>query len=289
MVRLMRNILVISLLFCPACVIGDSFEGFEGRVQYTSFDSSELYEGEEVIEANLQLHVGQLTLEAGAPEQAYELHLSYNEEAFEPKVNYRRSERGGYLDFELQGEGKVRLHSGKTRLNVRLNPNTHLKIHIKTGVGQNVIDFSGLKLRELDIEAGVGETQLSMLSPNSIVCRSLAIENGVGALEVTGLGNFGCQQLEFRGGVGAAIIDFSGEWETPGQVEIKVGIGGVEIKLPRDLGVELKVRKSFLSGIDMKGFRKTDGGYLSENFDQASKKMQLDISAGIGGIEIDWI
>ena len=42
----MRNILVISLLFCPACAIGDSFEGFEGRVQYTSFDSSELYEGD---------------------------------------------------------------------------------------------------------------------------------------------------------------------------------------------------------------------------------------------------
>jgi len=82
---------------------------------------------------------------------------------------------------------------------------------------------------------------------------------------------------------------FSGEWETPGQVEIKVGIGGVEIKLPRDLGVELKVRKSFLSGIDMKGFRKTGGSYVSENFDQATKKMQLDISAGIGGIEIDWI
>ena len=43
----MRNILVISLLCCPACVIGDSFEGFEGHVQYTSFDSSKLYEGEE--------------------------------------------------------------------------------------------------------------------------------------------------------------------------------------------------------------------------------------------------
>ena len=90
-------------------------------MQYTSFDSSERYEGEEVIEANLQLHVGQLTLEAGPPEQAYELHLSYNEEAFEPNFNYRRSGRGGYLDFELRGEGKVRLHSGKTRLNVGLN------------------------------------------------------------------------------------------------------------------------------------------------------------------------
>lgn len=286
----MRCVLAMLLLSCPACVIGgDSFEGFDRNVQYTSFDSSEPYQGEQVIEANLQLHVGQLTLEAGAPDQAYELDLSYNDEAFEPKVSYRRSEKRGQLDFELEGAGAVRLHSGKTRLNVRLNPDTNLEIHVKTGVGQNVIDFSGLKLQELDLEAGVGETQLSMLSPNSIVCRSMAIENGVGALEVTGLGNFRCQQLEFRGGIGAAIIDFSGDWENPGQVEIKVGIGGVEIKLPRDLGVELKVRKSFLSGVDLKGFRKTDGGYLSENFDQASKKMQLSISAGIGGIEIDWI
>ena len=89
--------------------------------------------------------------------------------------------------------------------------------------------------------------------------------------------------------MGAVTIDFSGDWETPGEVDIKVGIGEGEINLPRDLGVELKVRKSFLSGVSLEGFRKTDGGYLSENFDKASKKMRLNISAGIGGIKIDWI
>ena len=286
----MRLILAILVLSCPACTIGvDSLEGFEGNVQYTSFDSSEPYQGEEVIDAQLALHAGQLTLEAGAPDRAYELTLSYNEEAFEPQVDYRRSEGVGHLDFQLQGQGKARLHSGKTRLNVKLNPNSNLKVRTRTGAGQNVIDFSGLKLQELHLEAGVGETRLAMLSPNAIVCRKIAIENGVGALEVTGLGNFRFEKLEFRGGVGAVTIDFSGDWETTGEVDIKVGIGGVEINLPRDLGVELKVRKSFLSGVSLEGFRKTDGGYLSENFDKASKKMRLNISAGIGGIKIDWI
>ncbi len=244
---------------------------------------------EEVIEAQLELHAGQLTLEAGAPDRAYELTLSYNEEAFEPQVDYRLSEGVGHLDFQLEGQGKVRLHSGKTRLNVKLNPNSNLKVSTRTGAGQNVIDLSGLRLQELRLEAGVGETRLSMLSPNAIVCRKMAIENGVGALEVTGLGNFRFEELEFRGGVGAATIDFSGDWETTGEVDIKVGIGGVEINLPRDLGIELKVRKSFLSGVNLKGFRKTDGVYLSENFDKAPKKLRLNISAGIGGIEINWI
>jgi len=286
----MRLVLLILLFSSSGCLVGEGIlEGLGEEVQYTSFDSSRPYDGEELIEADLQLHAGQLILGAGPPEQAYELDLSYNGDAFRPQVDYRREGDKGRLDFQLEGQGRVRRHSRQTRLDVRLNPTSQLKIRARTGAGENLIDVSGLRLQELQLEAGVGETSLAMLSVNPVVCRRVTIESGVGGIDVTGLGNFRFEKLEFRGGVGAAAIDFSGAWEIAGEVEVKVGVGEVQIRLPRDLGVELEIQKSFLSDLQLNGFQKTDEGYRSENFEQTSKRMRLNIRTGIGAIEIDWI
>lgn len=286
----MRLILVTWLLCFSGCVIGeDVLEGLGGDFQPTTFDSSRPYEGEALIEADLELHAGQLVLGSGSPEKAYELELSYNAERFQPQVEYRREGENAVLEFELEGQGRVRRHSRKTRLDVKLSPRSQLKIRARTGAGQNLIDVSGLRLQELQLEAGVGETSLSMLSANQVICRSVVIESGVGELDVKGLGNFRFEKLDFRGGVGAATIDFSGTWENTGEVDIKVGVGEVVIRLPSDLGVDLRVKKSFLSDLELKGFRKTAEGYRSENFDQASKKIRLNVRTGVGAIEIDWI
>ena len=266
---------------------GLSMEHF-GRIEYRDFDSREPYQGEKAIEADIDLNVGSMTVRSGQADHAYSLDLSYDGNAFQPSLQYDRKDAVGYLNFELKGQGRA-LRAGSTTLDLRLNPESILRFRANTGVGENTLDLTGLKVESVQLSAGVGHTSLSMLSPNQVTCSRLLLQNGVGALEVTGLGNFGFQEMEFSGGVGAAVIDFSGAWNQEGRVTIKVGLGGIELKIPRQLGVELRLKKSFLTGVDLDGFRKSGNRYLSDNLDRVERKLELEIITGIGGIEIDWI
>lgn len=284
----MKRLLVPSLaLLCCSCVA--VFEDWGEAPRYTTFESSEDVKGETSIDANIELNIGSLEIQAGPDNAAYGLEVYYNEAAFSPKVDFQRDGNAARLRFELSGEGKFARRVGKTRVNLKLNPDTPLRLDAKTGVGQSDIDLSGMKVEEVRLETGVGETNLAMLTANRADCRRLDVRSGVGELEVKGLGNFGFNAMVFEGGVGSATLDFSGEWERTGDVEIRVGVGGVEILLPRSMGAELRSTKSFLSGIDLTEFTKDGDVYRSNNLNRVKKVLRIKINAGIGGVNVRWI
>ena len=113
--------------------------------------------------------------------------------------------------------------------------------------------------------------------------------SGVGAMELIGIGNLSFREFEFQGGVGGSKLDFSGDWSELGDVEIEVGVGGVEILVPRNIGVEVRVSKGFFSEFSMPGFDKQGDTYYSDNIEQVEKVVKFRISAGIGGVQIKWI
>jgi hypothetical protein len=260
--------LVSTLLLATSCAI--SIDDWVDEGNYTHYESSEPAGDETSLEAFIDFGVGELAIQAGDTSQLYQLDAKYNQDAFEPQLDLSREGDVARLRFELSGGGKLSKRIGQNRLDLRLNPDVPLRLTARTGVTETEIDLSGLAVEGLDLQAGVGETTVSMLSANRTGCGSVKVENGVGALNLTGLGNLNFEAFRFTGGVGAAILDFSGDWEREGSVSIQVGVGGVEVLLPRDLGVELRVSKSFLSGINVTGFRKQDEVYYSDNLEQSS-------------------
>ena len=281
-------IVVLGLLITPGCVVW--WDGWPGETNMVNYEASESLEGEESIEAELDLNVGTLQVEAGSPSYAYQLDLEYNDQAFEPYVEYERDGRTGRLRFQLGGEGTSLAGLGDTTLNVRLNPEVALSLEGRTGVGKTEIDLSGMTIASVRLESGVGETTLTMLDANKTDCTKVMIRSGVGAIEVIGLGNFGFGDFQYQGGVGASSLDFSGSWDQIGEIEIEVGVGGVEILLPRDLGAEVRFSKSFLSDLSISGFeQKSQNLYVSDNMDQVTKVLNLRVRSGIGAVEIRWI
>lgn len=259
-----------------------------GEARYANFTRSEPAGDEEGMDAEVSLRVGTLTITPGSPDRAYEVDLQYNERAFEPRLQFTRRQGRAHFEFELEGGKSVR-RVGKTNLHVQFNPQKPLRLEARMGVGKCHIDLSGMKVESLLLESGVGEAGLTVLSPTGTVCDEARIRSGVGGTEVLGLGNLGFRTFRFQGGVGGSTLDFSGSWEHVGEVEIEVGVGGVEIRIPRDIGAEIHVSKSFLSGLEITGFRKEGNTYLSENLDRVAKVVRFRISAGIGGVEIRWI
>jgi predicted membrane protein len=175
------------------------------------------------------------------------------------------------------------------RLRLSINDSIPLSLRINSGVGDSRLSLSSLKVSKIDFESGVGEAKISAYEPNSVPCEFIKMKNGVGRLEAVGLGNLNFRELEFEGGVGGANLDFTGEWKQNASIKITVGVGGVNVSMPRDIGVRVEAEKHLLSGLHLEGFTMRDSYYYSENYDQAAIRVSVRVTTGIGGLRIAWV
>jgi hypothetical protein len=236
------------------------------------------------------------SLELTGEEQSaalYSLSLEYDKNTYEPEIQYNAASDGeeGRFHFNLRSTNKMGLRRERhnNRLRLAFSDAIPLKLRVITGVGDARLSLSGLKLSQLDFESGVGGSKMSAYEPNPVSCESVRLKNGVGSIEAVGLGNLNFRELEFEGGVGGANLDFTGEWKQSADIRIQVGVGGVNLSIPRDLGVRVEAEKHFLSGLQLEGFSKRDTDYYSENYDKAAIRISVRVVTGIGGFKITWV
>ena len=285
---MIKKVSLIAIIAVSAsCAV--SLDGWGGEANYVDFNQSEPAGEEELLRATVELGVGRMEIQPGSTENAYEVDMHFNELAFRPQVEFQREDGKARLKVGLEGEGQSFRKMGETILSLRLNPETPLHLVASTGVGKSNIDLSGMRIRSLSLECGVGETSLTVTQPNRSECDRVEVSSGVGAMELIGLGNLSFREFEFQGGVGGSRLDFSGDWAELGDVDIEVGVGGIEILIPKDLGVEIRVSKGFFSEFSMPGFEKQGDTYFSDNIDQVDKVVKFNVRAGIGGVQIKWI
>jgi hypothetical protein len=276
---------VLSALLVAGC-------DFEERVpaEITSMDQSRPLENEKSLSAEIRFDVGSVDITADRKTNAYSLDLEYDKASFQPELRYEPGEEGR-LFFRLAGMHKTGIHAERqqNRLRLNLNQSIPLRLTLNTGVGDARLNLSGLRLSDLQVEAGVGGSKISAYEPNHVSCNTIRIKNGVGAMDAVGLGNLNFRDFEFAGGIGGATLDFTGEWKQGADIRIQVGVGGVTMKVPRELGVRVEAEKHFLSGLHLDGFTKRDASYYSENYDKAKFRLSVRVATGVGGFRIAWV
>jgi len=73
----------------------------------------------------------------------------------------------------------------------------------------------------------VSKVLVTFSQPNPIPLEVVRIQAGVGKLRMQGLGNANFQLLEFEGGIGTSVLDFSGDFHQNARLRFDVGIGKV--------------------------------------------------------------
>ena len=64
----------------------------------------------------------------------------------------------------------------------------------------------------------------------------------------------------------------------------------LELRIPSDVGAEIRTEGGFLSKCCRSGFTKTEGDtYYSDNLDRAGKVIRFDIQNGIGNVKVRWM
>jgi hypothetical protein len=286
----MKAALLIAIaalvLGCSACFVDD--RGLPAEMM--SMSRSQPAGAEKSLDATVRFDIGSIEIAADKAGSVYTLDLDYDKSGYEPEVRYEAGERG-QLAFNLRGthQSGIRTDAHQNRARLNFSQGLPLALRINSGVGETRLALTGMQVSSLNLEAGVGEARLSMYEPNAVVCDTIRVKNGVGHMSAVGLGNLNFHDLEFEGGVGGASLDFSGNWKQDANVRIQVGVGGVKVLLPRDIGVRVDAEKNFLSGIHLEDFTKRDSVHYSDNYDKARIRVSFRVATGIGGFRVSWL
>lgn len=262
-----------------------------GAVQQLShFEDKRPLQKEKELQVKVHFSWGEFCLCPAEEGELYSLELDYDKRIASQNVAYHTVGERGILDVEVKGKRGFKLRrKQKNFLTLKLTPAVPITLDLSLGACESTVDLSGLRIADLQIDAGAGETEVYFGQPNPEAIRRIKIDAGVGELEVLNLGNSNCQVLVVNGGVGDFLLDFSGDWQRDARAEIDLGLGDLTIKLPRDLGIKLIFDKSFLCSLSIDSFMKCGNEYTSENYEEARHHLTLNVEAGIGEVNIRWI
>jgi hypothetical protein len=268
--------------------------GFENRVpiEMTSMNQSHPLGKEKSLDSTIRFDIGSLEITSDK-NALYSLDLDYDKASYAPEVKYDAPLGGveGRFVFDLNSMHRAGLRRERqsNRLRLAFSESIPLNLKVNAGVGDARLSLTGMKISGLNFESGVGGAKISSYEPNSIPCEFVRLKNGVGGFDATGLGNLNFKEFEFEGGVGGANLDFSGDWKQNATIRVQVGVGGVTMRMPRDIGVKVEAEKHFLSGLHLDGFDQKDSYYYSHNYNSATIKVSVRVETGIGGMKISWL
>ena len=241
-------------------------------------------------EAALDVHVrygaGRLLIgPSTAGGELYRVGLHYDSDLFDPITEYAT----GRLEVGVEGTGRsIRLRNNEAgELDLRLSPDVPLDLDLDFGAVEADIELGGLRIREVSVETGASETEMSFSQPNPVACERLQVSMGAAALRIEGLANANCSDIDVDGGVGDMTLDFSGEWRGDMEATIDMALGSLTLIVPEGVGVRVE-KDTFLTDFDGARFEKRDDVHYSTNWETATHRLKVDLSGAFGSINVRW-
>lgn len=244
--------------------------------------------GEDHVKVRVSYGAGrfrvQPTSEAGL---LYSMQLRYDEDVFEPHADYD----GNRLQLGVESIGRsIRL--GKDRsageMDLTLTRNVPMDLDLEFGAVRADIDLGGLSLSDLQLSTGASESTVDVSEPNPTEMVNATFEVGAADFTARHLGNLNARHIDVDAGVGSVTLWFTGEWRRDASVSIDMGLGSLELRFPEGLGVRL-TKDSFLTSLDSQGLVKRGDSYYSLDWEQAERKITVDLDAAFGSVKVAWV
>jgi hypothetical protein len=255
------------------------------------FSTYRQWHGETRLDARLDYAAGALRLGAGRPTELYRMDVLYDGDRYVPLSAFDAARGAVALGLQASGGGGLRVVSqGQLRQtsSVTFSPRNDLSLGVRLGAVDGDLELGGLRLTDLELEAGASRATVRFSQPNATRCRSAVLSAGAAELAVLGLGNSRCDRISFEGGVGRVTLDFGGVWSSNSTVQVKMAVGEVALRLPRQVGVRITLDK-FLATFEPQGMVRRGSSYLSPGYDQAARHLDIDVTTAVGGVTVDWL
>lgn len=217
----------------------------------------------------------------------------YNQYRFEndivldsnPNINIekRAETTKGKLKLQL-GSGNIKIKSTGDRLLRAKIPNSKVKKEVRFSNDNTNVDID-IEQRSDFIRFGDKKDYDYDLEIDETLLWNLDIDTGAinGTMDFSDLK---VEKLDIDMGVSNLNLLF-GDKQEKTKVDIEGGISNLEITIPENLGTEIQINGGLKNtNIHDLGWRKLGDKYISPNYDEAEKKLEIDIDTGIGRLNV---
>jgi hypothetical protein len=247
--------------------------------------------GETRLATRLEYAAGTLRVASGRPAELYRMELSFDEDRYIPVSDFDAASGSVVLGLRPAGEGGVRVVSRK-QLNqvaaVAFSPRVDLALDLTLGAVDADVELGGLRVTRLNLKTGASRAVVRFSQPNASRCERATISAGAAEVSVLGLGNSRCDEIEFEGGMGKVTLDFAGTWTSSARVDVKMAVGELSLRLPRQAGVRIAMDK-FLSSFEPAGLMRRGNEFVSANYERSERRLDIDLTTAVGGVNVEWV
>jgi Cell wall-active antibiotics response 4TMS YvqF len=246
--------------------------------------------GETRLRANLQYAAGLLRVRPGQATELYRMDVAYDQDRFVPRSGFDASRGQVFLGVEPAGRGGLRVVSqSQLRQGAKIwfSPSVDLALDVGLGAVDADVDLGGLRLTELNLETGASRAIVRFSRPNGTRCQIAQLSAGAAELSVLSLGNSRCDRINFEGGVGKVVLDFGGTWTASSEVQVKMAMGELTLRLPRQVGVRLTLDK-FLSSFQPSGLVRRGDSFESPAYDGVDRHLDIAVTSAVGQVRVEW-
>lgn len=113
---------------------------------------------------------------------------------------------------------------------------------------------------------------------------NLHLETGAGINRLQ-LGELSLRKLSMELGVSDTELDLRGDWKQGFDAEIESGVGKLQIHLPTETGVKVKVVRG-LGDVSASGLERIGDYYQNKSYETAEEKINIIIDLGVGEVEL---
>lgn len=275
----MRSTMLVALLSAVAA------PALQAQSMRTVTMSRQLEDDEEV-RVDVEYGAGRLTIRSVGEGLLYRMNLRYDEERYDPVAEY--SDHRLEVGVESTRRGRRHRDSESGELSLELGRGVPMDLDLEFGAVRANIDLGGLMLTDLELSTGASESTVDISEPNRGRIETASFEVGAAEFSVRNLGNLNADRIEFDAGVGSIELGLEGDWQRDAYLAIDMGLGALELRVPEGLGVRLN-KDSFLTALDSEGLVKRGDTYESADWNEADRRITIDLDAAFGSVEVVWV
>lgn len=252
----------------------------------------------DTLRVHVQYGAGKLALGAAPASLLYDLRLRYDADQFRPARAYDSTThtltvgadsatvRRVAVSSRGVGFGRGPENAGDLTLGVARTVPVALMLQL--GAADAQIDLSDLRVSRLRMDVVATDTRLTFGTPNPVPLSELDITTAATDLTVRGLGRAHAERVRVTTRAGETDLDLSGEWSGDLTLFLHALLGGITLRVPRDVGVQARVSK-LVADFTAPGLTERDGTFYSANWDQAKRRLVIDGDATLAGITVVWV
>lgn len=245
----------------------------------------EEYNGEEVLNYNISMRLGEMTLSGlDNEDQIIKSEYTYNNTLLEPFHSYSNGE------VKIVQKKESANLKGKAVINTKIHPTAISDFVINAGVGEMTINFDSVNVRKVDLDLGVGDLKLQANGTYS-QDQNYIIDGGVGdmGMELNGVYDYPVN-LDVDTGVGDFEVNLTGDFKQGGNVKVDTGVGDIDIKISSKIGFIVQTDGLDHGTIYTQGDKiklsRNSKEYKSSNYDSSKPNFEIVLNDGVGDITI---